>query len=92
MFLRISTYVVVVVVILSWLSGVLCYRGYKSARAQQAPLWGGSLKAGLQGSREEGGTRELYHSHFLAKLFFFSKLQTAALIEFLDNLNFAACP
>ena len=44
----IRAYVVVVVVILnaqSWLSGVLCYRGYKPARAQQAPLWE-RLKAG----------------------------------------------
>ena len=32
----------------SWLSGVLCYRGYKPAHAQQAPLRGGALKAGLQ--------------------------------------------
>ena len=40
----------------------LC-RGYKPAHAQQAPLWGGALKAGLQHSREEeGGTWELYHS------------------------------
>ena len=29
----------------SWLSDVLCYRGYKPACARQAPLWGGALKA-----------------------------------------------
>ena len=50
------------------LSGILCYRGYKPARAQQAPLWGGALKVGLQHSREEeGGTWELYDSDILTK-------------------------
>ena len=51
----IRAYVVVVLNVPSWLSGVLCYRGYKPAHAQQAPLWGGALKAGLQHSREEEG-------------------------------------
>ena len=54
----IRAYVVVVVILNapSWLSGVLCYCGYKPA----VGLQGGSLKAGLQRSREEeGGTREL---------------------------------
>ena len=69
----IRAYVVVVVVILnalSWLSGILCYHGYKPAGAQQAPPWGGALKAGLQHSKEEeGGLSQL----------FCQKLQTAAL-------------
>ena len=50
----IGVYVVVVVVIFnapSWLSGVLCYHSYKPARAWQAPLLGGALKAGLQQQR-----------------------------------------
>ena len=33
--------VVVILKALSWLSGVLCYHGYKPA-----PLWGGALKEG----------------------------------------------
>ena len=53
---------------LSWLSGFLCYRGYKPVHAQQAPLWGGALKGGLQLSREEeGGTWELYSFNILVK-------------------------
>ena len=76
----IGAYVVVVVVVVvvilnvtSWSSGVLCYHGYKPARAQQAPLWGRkALKAGLQCSR--GRRRDLG-----AKSTFFSKLQTASL-------------
>ena len=52
---------VVILNVPSWLSGFLCYHGYKPPYAQQAPLWGGALKAGLQRSREEeGGTWELY--------------------------------
>ena len=46
-------YVVVILNAPFWLSGVLCYREYKPDCAQQAPLWGGALKAGLQHSREE---------------------------------------
>ena len=47
-------FVVVILNAPSWLSGVLCYRGYKPARVQQAPLWGGALKAGLQRSMDLG--------------------------------------
>ena len=36
-----------------WLPGVLCYRGYKPAREQQAPLRGGALKAGLQAAERK---------------------------------------
>ena len=51
-----------------------CYRGYRSASAQQAPLWGGTLKAGMQRNREEeGGTWELYHSNIYNKSTFFIK-------------------
>ena len=81
----IRAYVVVVLNVPSWLSGVLCYRGYKPAHAQQAPLWGGALKAGLQHSREEeGGAWELYHSNSLAKSTFLSKL----IISFPPSLDF----
>ena len=53
--------------------------GYKPAHAQQAPLWGGTLKSGRQRSREEeGGTWELDHLNF-KKSISISKLQTAAL-------------
>ena len=57
----IRAYVVVVILNApSWLSGVLCYRGYKPVHAQQAALWRVVLKTGLQRSREEeGGTWEL---------------------------------
>ena len=37
----------------SWLSGILCYHGYKPAREQQAPLRGGALKAGLQAAERK---------------------------------------
>ena len=53
-------YVVVILSVLSWLSGVLCYQGHKPA-----PLWGGALKS------EEGGSWELCHSNFLVKSTFF---------------------
>ena len=55
----ISPYVVVVILNApSWLSGVLCYSGYEPACAQQAPLWGGAFKAGLQAAeRKKEGSR-----------------------------------
>ena len=56
----IRAFVVVILNATSCLSGFLSYCHYKPARAQQAPRWGGALKAGLQSSREkEGGTWEL---------------------------------
>ena len=45
--------VVVILNVPSWLCGFLCYRGYKPARAQQAPLWEGLWRQGC--SREEEG-------------------------------------
>ena len=71
--------VVVILNVISWLSGVLCYHGYKPTCAQQAPLWEGLWRQGCSSREEEGGTWELYHSNVLAKSTFFSKLQTAAL-------------
>ena len=75
----IGAYVEVVILnVPSWLCGVLCYCGYKPARAQQAPLWGGVLKAGLQCSTEAGGGTWELCSFKYSK---FSKLlQTAAFI------------
>ena len=43
----------------SWLCGVLCYRGYKPAHAQQAPLWEGLRRQGCSSREEEGGTWEV---------------------------------
>ena len=69
----------VIVNALFWLSGLLCYRGYKPASARQAPLWGGTLRPGLQHSKEKkDGPGGSAHSNLLAKSTFFSKLQTAA--------------
>ena len=73
----IRTYVVVILNAPSWLSVLLCYRGYKPARAQQAPLWEGLSTQGCS-SREEGLTWELCHSNILAESTLFSLLQTAA--------------
>ena len=42
----IGAYVVVAVTVPSWLSGFLCYHGYKPAHAQQAPLWEGLWRQG----------------------------------------------
>ena len=54
----IGVYVVAVILnVPSWLSGILCYHGYKPALAQQAPLCGGAMKAGLQ--QQRGGRRDL---------------------------------
>ena len=79
----IRAYVVVVILNLpSWLSGVLCYHGYKPAHVQQAPLWEGLWRQGCSSREGEGGTWELCHSNLLAMSTFFSKLQTAALIIF----------
>ena len=65
---------------LSWLSGVLCYRGYKPPHAQQAPLWEGLRRPGCsQAERENEEPGSCAESNFLAKSTFFLKLQTAAL-------------
>ena len=53
--MRVYFVVVVIFSVTSWLSVFLCHYGYKPAGAQQAPLWGGALKAGLQRIREEEG-------------------------------------
>ena len=50
------------------------YPDVRSARqARQAPLWAGALKAGLQRSKEEGGS--CAHLNFMAKSTFFFKTQ-----------------
>ena len=63
-------YVVVILNAPSWLSASTV-TGYKPACSQQAPLWGGALKAGLQRSREEeGGAWELCSFKFSKSTFF----------------------
>ena len=70
----------------SWLSGVLCYHGYKSTCSQQAAIWGGALRAGLQSSREEeGGTWELCSFKFSGWVHFFLKISDCSFKETILN-------
>ena len=62
------------VVLQSWLSGPLL--PWLQVVLSGEELW----RQGCSSREEEGGTWELYHSHFLTKSTFFSKLQTAAVI------------
>ena len=51
-----ANYVAVILNAPSWLCSVLCYRGYKRARAQQAPLWRGFESGAAAAERKKEGT------------------------------------